>query len=326
MKKLRKKGSGLGGRFMARKHGSKGPNQLSAIEARNLSKEPGLHTDGGGLYLRVGKDGRQCSWLAIYHFHGRRREMGLGSYDKVSLKRAREKAADVRAQVADGIDPIAVRKSKKTMPTFGDLADEWIKKKSANVRGRKSIPRYKRALGEEGYAKALRAMRIDTVTGEDVLAVIQPIWVDRLTTAKTLRTYLFDVFDIAKARKYRIGENPAAWEGLLKAELELESSSRVSKKHHAAMPWRDIRGFVEKLRSRSGLPARALEFLIRNANRTTEVLEMKVGEVELGRKPVWTIPGDRMKSGRQHEIRLSKRSVEMLKHVDRRAKRTPLAG
>ena len=240
--------------------------------------------------------------------------MGLGSYHSVTLARAREKAADVRAKVADGVDPIPERKAKRAIPTFGELADEWIKKKSARVRGKKSVARYERALGKGGYAEPLRARQLDAISGEDVLAVLRPIWADRLTTAKTLRAYLFDVLDIAKARKLRTGENPAAWEGFLKAELELDGSNS-DRKHHAAMPWRQVPKFVTDLRNAAGLGARALEFLILNASRTSEVLEMKVRELHLEDKARWIIPGERMKAARQHEIRLSHRSVEILRSI-----------
>lgn len=297
---------------MAKANGNRGPNQLSVLGLRARAKVPGLHTDGGGLYLRVGSDGRQRSWLAIFHLHGRRREMGLGSLDAVSLARAREKAAEVRAMVADGIDPIEARRQTRAIPTFGVIADDWIKAQSANVRSDKSVARYRRALGKDGYAENLRSKRVDQITGEDVLGILRPLWSEKLTTARSLRTYLHSVLDLAKARRLRAGENPAAWEGLLKAELG--KATKAVKEHHAALPWRDMPTFMTDLRGRPAASARALEFLILNASRTSEVLGMRVGEVDFERS-IWTVPAVRMKSARMHEVPLAKASVALLRTV-----------
>lgn len=63
-------------------------------------KTPGLHCDGGNLYLQVsvGKQGnRRRSWIFRYALHGRKtRDMGLGSIDDVTLKEARETAREYR--------------------------------------------------------------------------------------------------------------------------------------------------------------------------------------------------------------------------------------
>lgn len=84
------------------------------------TKKPGLHADGGNLYLRVGADGSK-RWLVLYQWRGSRREMGLGPLLSVPLKAARKAASDAREMVAAGIDPIeARRKARQTVPTFID--------------------------------------------------------------------------------------------------------------------------------------------------------------------------------------------------------------
>src|SRR3954465_7303709 len=86
--------------------------------------KPGRHSDGNGLYLSIdGKGGRR--WVLLFTWHGRMREMGLGSGSAVSLARVRELGADARRLVAEGKDPIAARGGVKAQaPSFGAVADD----------------------------------------------------------------------------------------------------------------------------------------------------------------------------------------------------------
>src|SRR5262249_33913308 len=83
-------------------------------------------------------------------------------------------------------------------------------------------------------------------------------------------------------------------------------------RHFAAMKYADIGAFVVELRRQPEVGARALEFLILTACRPNEVLGARWGEI-IGN--VWTIPGSRMKNGREHRVPLSDRAVELLAHM-----------
>lgn len=103
--------------------------QIKRLGSRKVEKEsrPGMHADGGGLYLRIsnGKNsGRR--WVFLYRrpSDGKRCEMGLGSTLAVSLARAREKAAEARSLIADGKDPLSAKQSSRTVQTFGEAADQ----------------------------------------------------------------------------------------------------------------------------------------------------------------------------------------------------------
>ena len=80
--------------------------KLTAIGIKSLPS--GKYEDGHGLRIVVSKSG-QGKWVYRYTIYGQRREMGLGQYPAVSLKQAREAAADARAMIAQDIDPIAAR-------------------------------------------------------------------------------------------------------------------------------------------------------------------------------------------------------------------------
>ena len=81
---------------------------------------------------------------------------------------------------------------------------------------------------------------------------------------------------------------------------------------------RQVAGFMAELREREGVSAQALEFTIITAARTGETIGAKWREIDLKQK-LWTVPAERMKSGREHRVPLSERAVEILEEVPREA-------
>ena len=79
-------------------------NQMGKLNPKQVENttEPGTYEDGDGLRLVVKPTGRK-SWLLRFQLAGRRREMGLGSFPEVSLKKARLEANAKRSQLSDGI-------------------------------------------------------------------------------------------------------------------------------------------------------------------------------------------------------------------------------
>jgi hypothetical protein len=90
-------------------------NRLSHRKVETL-KQPGMHGDGGGLYLQVteGADGTpRKSWLFRYAVGGRERQMGLGPLSDVPLAEARNRALAARGLRRAGKDPIAEREAAR---------------------------------------------------------------------------------------------------------------------------------------------------------------------------------------------------------------------
>ena len=140
---------------------------------------------------------------------------------------------------------------------------------------------------------------------------MRPIWTAKGETASQLRGHIERVMDMAKARGYRSGENPAMWRGNLSALLP-----RVKrlKRHHPALPWKDIPNFMALLRNMEGVSPLCLEFAILCASRSNEARGARWDEFDLEEK-VWTIPGGtlgRMKEGLEHQVPLSPRAIEIL--------------
>jgi integrase len=281
-------------------------NKLSARGVASITK-PGRHGDGGNLYLVVDKSGSK-RWVFLFRRDGVLREMGLGGLKSVTLARARELAAEARANLQAGVDPIAAKNhAPVTVPTFGDEADAFLEAMKPQFRNAKHIAQWEMTLRE--YAATLRPMRVDEITTADVLNVLKPYWLTKQETASRLRGRIERVLDAAKAKGHRSGENPALWRGHL--DKLLPKRRKLSRGHHAAMPYEEVPAFIDQLRQREAMAARALEFTILTAARSGETFGATWKEVDLD-AAIWVVPAERMKAGREHRVPLSPRAVEIL--------------
>jgi len=288
------------------------------LTARRVATEtkPGLHADGGGLYLQVSKSGAK-SWSFRFTLDGRARQMGLGSVQDMTLAQAREEAAECRRLVRDKRDPIEARKAEHAQRraeeakavTFQDVAERYIAAHEAAWRNAKHRQQWRNTLATYAYP-VLGKLPVAEVTTDLVLQVLQPIWTAKPETATRLRQRIEKVLDYAKARELRQGENPARWRGHLDNLLP-ERRKVASVRHHAALPWPELPAFMAELRQREAVAARALEFAILTSARTGEVIGATWNEIDMQAK-VWTVPAARIKAGKEHRVPLSPRALEIL--------------
>ena len=125
------------------------------------------------------------------------------------------------------------------------------------------------------------------------------------------------MLDWATARGYREGLNPARWRGHLDALLP--APRKVAKSdHHAALPVGEIGAFTRVLRNQEGIGARALEFAILTAARSGEVRGATWKEID-SNAAMWTVPGSRMKAGKEHRVPLSPAALALLRALPRMA-------
>lgn len=291
--------------------------ELKALEVQRLTK-PGLWAVGTvpGLYLQVLDSGAR-TWVLRVSVGGKRRDMGLGGYPAITLAGAIEKARSARELIAAGSDPIqkrrdarsALRAEQGKSITFEQAAEAYIASHAAGWRNIKHGQQWSNTLAT--YANpTIGTLRVSDVAIQHVLTILEPIWRTKTETASRVRNRIELVLDWATARGYRSGENPARWRGHL--DKLLPKPSKVSKpEHFAAVPIREIALFVEKLRNANGTAARALEFLILTAARSGEVRFATWKEFDLV-GACWTVPGDRMKAGLDHDVPLSREALAIL--------------
>ena len=288
--------------------GTRTLNKLTAIQAAKLTA-PGRHSDGGGLYLFI-DNAKRRRWIFMYARHGKRSELGLGGGRDMSLAAARTEAAALRAILAAGGDPKSERDKLKGVPSFGDFADAYVEAMAPSWRNSKHFAQWKMTLTK--YAAPIRHRPVDEITTHEILKVLEPLWKRTPETAERLRGRIENVLSAAKAKGHRCGENPALWRGHL--DQLLPKRHRLSRGHHAALPFAATPAFMEDLRGRSATAARALEFAILTAARSGEVLGADWREIDLQKK-LWTVPAIRMKAGREHRVPLSARAIEIIEEM-----------
>lgn len=294
--------------------------ELSALEVRRLG--PGVHAVGGvaGLYLSVG-DGGASSWTLRAMVGTRRREIGLGPFPETTLAMAREKARAAKEAIRQGRDPVEERRAARAAlvaaqqrMTFATATDTYLALRESEFRNPKHAAQWRTTL--ETYAHpVIGNVPVADVELGHVVAVLEPIWTTKTETASRVRGRMESVLSWATVAGHRQGDNPARWRGHLDQVFPAPSKvSRVS--HFAALPFADLPAFVGALRERPGIAARALEFAILTAARSGEVRGATWDEIDL-EAALWTIPGERMKAGKEHTVPLSDQALTLLKGLDR---------
>jgi integrase len=243
--------------------------------------------------------------------------MGLGSAHDISLQEARIRAQEARRLRADGIDPLEARRYRQLAAametakalTFEKASSLFIDAQKPGWRNKKHGDQWAATLKTYAFP-TLGNMPVQAVDTAMVFAVLQPIWNTRTETAARVRSRIERILDWSTSHGYRTGENPARWRGHLNNMLPPPAKvARV--KHHPALPYSEIRNFMQALRCQSGDAAEALELLILTASRTGEIIGARWEEFDLARKH-WIVPGDRMKAGREHRVALNQAAIEIL--------------
>jgi integrase len=298
---------------------------LNAMKVAKLVREKkrGHYGDGGGLYLAISRWGT-ASWTFRYRIGGRRgplREMGLGPLGTFDLAEAREEARKQRQLRYAGRDPLeerrAAREKKKLEEakamTFKACAEAYIKSHAASWSMRHA-DEWPRSLGEYVYP-VFGELPVQAVDVGLVMKALEPIWQTKTVTAGRVRGRIESVFDWATARRYRTGENPARWRGHLENLLpRVDKVRRVE--HLPALPYDQVPSFMEELRGLDGVTARALEFAILTAGRTGEIVHARWDEIDNpDDAKIRMIPGERMKSGKEHKIPLSEPAAAIVKQM-----------
>lgn len=272
---------------------------------------PGRHGDGAGLYLVVDPSGAR-RWIVRVTVKGQknrkgaplRTDFGLGGADIVTLYQARDRALEYRRMAKSGLNPRF--NAQRDVPTFEELARQVHIDRLPTWKNPKHGQQWLNTLRDYAFPKIGR-MPVDSIGQPEVLMCLSPIWTEKHETARRLAQRVKAVLDVAKSSGFREGENPVT------AVKEAGVLPKVKAKpaHHDAMPWSDVPAFYAELEARTATAAKALQFTILSACRTSEVLSMTWVEVDTDAR-LWTIPAQRMKTGMQHRVPLTDEMLRIL--------------
>ena len=300
--------------------------KLNPKQVENLT-EPGTYEDGDGLRLVVKPTGRK-SWLLRFQLAGRRREMGLGSFPEVSLKRARQDASAKRSQLSDGVDPLAARDVERATQREAQRASEAKQLKFETL-----ATEYRDAHGaawsekwRKGWLRKLELyafdqigkLSADSIDTAQVLKVLQPIWTTKTRTADEVRGQIEQVLDAAKARNLRTGENPARWRGHLENLLSRSEKKKARKREHfEALRWQEIPTLMSKLGEHATPPSLAAQLLILTGARSHMVRFARWDEFDL-EAGIWSLPDERMKMRVAFVIPLADEVIKLVQGIPRK--------
>jgi hypothetical protein len=187
-------------------------NRLAARSVTTINK-PGRHADGGGLYLSVDGSGRR-RWVFMSWRAGKQIEVGLGSaksgtVDFVSLAKARKAADAIRQRVSGGEDIRSAKDEPLATPSFEAAVTAYIANHGTKWKNAKHRAQWVSTMAT--YAEPISKKMVDAIGEDDVLRILEPIWVEKSETAARVRGRIEAVLNFAKAKRWRTGDNPAGW-------------------------------------------------------------------------------------------------------------------
>lgn len=306
--------------------------KLDGENLLDLRQIAGKHSDGAGLYFVVQSSG-SAAWAYRYMMAGKAREMGLGPYPAVSLKKAREKAQAAAELKADGVDPLLHKRKLRAaeatkanrQKTFSECAADYLKTHSPVWKSQVHYDQWQQQMRDYVYP-LIGDLLVSDIGRPEVVKVLtqqvgkgrnrQSLWIAKSETGRRVRGRIEAILDAAAAMDLRSTENPAR---LNQLKPLLPRITRKTK-HHEDVPYERAPEFYAKLRKTKGVSARALEFTMLTAARTNETIRATWREIDFERA-LWIIPAERMKGGTEHRVPLSKTALGVLNRV--RGKTTP---
>jgi integrase len=289
-----------------------GLTSMPLSEAKCRNEKPGEKqkklSDGGGLYLLVLPTGGK-SWRLGYRFGGKQKAISFGPYPAVSLSEARGKRDDAKKLLAAGKDP-GVRQEPKPGNTFEDIARRWHdNEKSGWVKAHadRVLSRIERDVFPQIGSKP-----ITEIEAPEILELLRKVEArGALDISKRLRQSIGSVFRFAIAEG-KARHNPAADVG-----DALKPKPKV--KHFASLKAADIPALIETINAYDGEHQTRLALLLtlHTFVRTSETRYAAWPEFEGldGPEPLWRIPKERMKMGREHLVPLSPQAVAILREI-----------
>ena len=211
--------------------------KLNAIQLKKLP--PGMHSDGGGLYLEVQESGSR-SWILRTTVRGKRKDIGLGGLSTKSLSEARKEAAELRTRAKKGEDVLESRRiEKRITPTFKEAALTVHGNLAKTFRSDRHARNWLRSLQKYVFP-TLGSKTVDAIDTADVLRAIGPIWTTIPDTARrTLRRVkaIFDYCQAAGHRNVMVGNLAVPLPNPCDGIKTALPNNHAGEKHHEALPY-----------------------------------------------------------------------------------------
>lgn len=283
----------------------------SAIKAAKAQDKPYKLTDGQGLYLEVMPGGSKL-WRLKYRYADKEKRLALGAYPAVPLQQARQRRAEAREQLANGVDPGAQKKADKqaqqaTETTFEKLAREWY---AYNAPRWAESTAYKAKLYlDNDLIPGIGARPVKAITRPELVELVRKVEArGTLNAAGKIRQWLHQIFRYGLASG-AVDNNPAT-------DLDVVAAPAKAPRHHPHVSFAELPELLGKLDAAriNTLTRCAIRLLLLTAVRPGELRAAPWAEFDLD-GATWTIPKQRMKARRPHVVPLPRQAVEILRQL-----------
>lgn len=248
-----------------------------------------------GLYFRVSKEGTGF-WILRYisKIDGKRKEYTLGRYgtrkDELSLSDAKDEAANVRAKINNGTDPVIERSrpQKAQFKTVHDIAQKWLKICERDLKN----PQIPARVYKNEIAPIIGKLGVSSVEPTDILAIVEKINDSgRPSISNDALAYCKQIFDRA-IKEGAIKFNPAG-------ALTIKDAGGAEKSRSRKLSLSEIETILKIMRESSHTFTRenyiAFCLLLTLGVRKGELIAAKWEEFNFENK-VWHLPAERTKT------------------------------
>ena len=289
---------------------------LTAVHVRNI-KKPGKYCDGNGLYLVVDPSGAK-RWLLRTVILGKRCDLGLGSVRLVTLAEARDEALRIRRKARDGEDPLADRRrASLVVPTFKEAAERVHAAHAATFKNEKHKAQWLASLKTDVFPVigTCACRRFNQGRAQGAVAYLD----DEARNGAPAEAADESRIRLGRGVRFPNGDNPT--DGITRVLPNVRKAAT----HHPALPYAQVPAFVQQLRECDAgeVDATRLRVLDSDGGPHQRGHRRTVGRNRRGGR-TWTIPGVRIKAGREHRVPLSARCLELLKRAKAALRRQPV--
>jgi integrase len=293
---------------------------------------PGKHTDGDvkGLMLCI-ESKTSAHWILRFQVNHVIGHLGLGSARDVPLASVRAKARSAREKLADGVNPLAVKRAERATAaaaaakrlTFKEAAERCHEALAAGWSSPHHAHEFISSLRRWVYPH-IGNLDVAAIGKDEVLRVLEQklrtggtFWTAKTITADRTRNRVQRILDWAEARGFRAAgtPNPARWAGFLD-QLLAKPRKIAPIKNMAAVPYDEVPPLMAVLAAEEAVGAQAVRFVIMTTSRLGEALKATWAEIDL-ETTEWRIPASRMKARKPHTVPLSPQAMELLRGLYR---------
>lgn len=285
---------------------------VAARNAKSRDKEYKI-SDSGGLYLLVTVAGGKL-WRLKFRVDGREKKLAIGAYPEISLADARKRRDEARELVAVGKDPSREKQQAKhralvsAANTFGEIAQEFIDKRRREGLAVSTAEKSEYYISRMGAPIA--RLPIAEIAVADLITVLRRIEATgNYETAKRVLQLAGRVFRYAVATARLASDPTRDLRGALTAPQPKHYGAIIEPKRAGEL-LRAIDGYEGMGITRLAMKLSAHVFV-----RPGELRHAEWSEIDLD-GAVWTIPANKMKMGKAHQVPLSRQTIALLSEIN----------